>query len=102
MNHHLIWGTLRSRRGTGVDFDKICVFCIDKCVFIVVKIKWVNSGRINDICDKVNFINYTHFITPDIYFIKIHIKITIFDIFDGTIPQRNLRISEVYRHNKIH
>ena len=34
--------------GTGVDFDKICVFygkcCvrIDKCVFIVVKIKCVN------------------------------------------------------------
>jgi hypothetical protein len=32
-------GTLRSRHGIGVDFDKICVFCgkccvrIDKCVY---------------------------------------------------------------------
>ena len=41
-------GTLRSRHGAGVDFDKICVFCgkfcihIDKCVFIVIKIKcWI-------------------------------------------------------------
>ena len=44
-----------------MDFDKICVFCgkccvcIDNCVFIVVKIKCVNLGRISDICDKVNF-----------------------------------------------
>ena len=28
---------------------------IDKCVCIVVKIKCVNSDRISDICDKVNF-----------------------------------------------
>ena len=54
-------GTIRSRHMTGVDFDKICVFCgkccvcVDICVFIVVKIKCVNSSRINDICDKVNF-----------------------------------------------
>jgi hypothetical protein len=47
--------------GIDVDFDKICVFCnkccirIDKCVFIVVKIKCMNSSRINDICDKINF-----------------------------------------------
>ena len=46
-----------------VDFDKICVFCgtcyvrIDKCVFIVIKIKCVNSGRI---CDKVNFTRKLH------------------------------------------
>ena len=65
-------GTLRSRHGAGVDFDKICVFCgkfcihIDKCVFIVVKIKCVNSGKISDICDKVNFTtNYTYFTTSD-------------------------------------
>ena len=51
-------GTLRSRHGTFVNFDKIYVFCnkccvrIDKCVFIVIKIKCMNSGRI---CDKVNF-----------------------------------------------
>jgi hypothetical protein len=60
-------GTLRSHHGTGIDFNKICLFCdkyyvrIDKCVFIVIKIKFVNSCRINDICDKVNFTtNYTH------------------------------------------
>jgi hypothetical protein len=45
----IIWGTLRSCHRTFVDFDKICVFygkccvCIDKYVFIVVKIKCVNS-----------------------------------------------------------
>ena len=67
-----MWETLRSRHEIGVDFDKICVFCnkcyvrIDKCVFIIVKIKYVNSGRIYDICDKINFItNYTYFTTPD-------------------------------------
>jgi hypothetical protein len=99
MNHHLIWGTLRSRHGTGVDFDKICVFCgkccvrIDKCVFIIIKIKCVNSGRINNIYDKVNFItNYTHFTIPDIHFIKTHINIIIFDIFNETVPQWDLRI----------
>ena len=57
-----MWGILRFRHKTRIDFDKICVFCnkycvrIDNCVFIIVKIKYVNSGRINDICDKVNFI----------------------------------------------
>jgi hypothetical protein len=71
--------TLRSRHGTSVDFDKICVFygkcCvrIDKCVFIIIKIKCVNFDRISDICDKINFTtNYTHFTIPDIYFIKTH------------------------------
>ena len=40
------------------NFDKICVFCdkycghINKYVFIIIKIKYVNSGRIYD---KVNF-----------------------------------------------
>ena len=65
-------GTLRSRHRIGVDFDKICVFCdkcyvrINKCVFIVVKIKCVNSGRIYDICDKVNFTtNYIYFTITD-------------------------------------
>ena len=62
-NYRIWWGTLRSRYGTFVDFDKIYVFCdkccirIDKCVFIVVKIKCVNSGKI---CDKVNFITKLH------------------------------------------
>jgi hypothetical protein len=89
MNHHLIWGTLRSRSRTGVDFDKSCMFCgkccvcIDKCVFIVGKIKCVNSDRINNICDKVNFItNYTHFTTPNIHVIKTHINIIIFNTFN--------------------
>ena len=65
---------------TGVDFDKIYVFCskycarIDKCVFVVVKIKCVNSGRISDICDKLTLLqNYTYFTTPDRHFIKTHI-----------------------------
>ena len=76
----IIGGTLRSRHGISVDFDKICVFCgkyfvrIDKCMFIIIKIKFVNSGRISDICDKINFnTNYTHFTTLDIHFIKTHI-----------------------------
>jgi hypothetical protein len=47
---------------TFIDFDKIGVFCgkcyvhIDKCVPIVVKIKYVNSDKICDICNKINFI----------------------------------------------
>ena len=51
---------------TGVDFNKICVFCgkycvhSDKYVFIVVKIECVNSGKISNICDKVNFITKVH------------------------------------------
>ena len=56
---------------TFVDFDKIYVFCgkccirIDKCEFVVIKIKCVNSGKICDICDKVNFITklYTFYNT---------------------------------------
>ena len=60
LNGSNIGGTLRSRQRTGVDFEQICVFC-DKCVFIVVKIKCMNSNKISDICDKVNFTtNYTH------------------------------------------
>ena len=37
-----------------------CCVRINKCVFIVVKIKYVNSGRISDICNKVNFITKLH------------------------------------------
>ena len=72
--------TLRSSHGIFVYFNKICMFCdkccvcIDKCVFIVIKIKYVNSDRICDICDKVNFTTklYTFY---NIWktFIKIHI-----------------------------
>ena len=49
-----------------VNFDKIYVFynkyCvyINKYVFIIVKIKYVNSSRISDICDKVNFTTKLH------------------------------------------
>ena len=52
--------------GISVDFDKIYVFCskycvcIDKCVFIIIKIKCVSSDRISDICDKVNFTTKLH------------------------------------------
>ena len=56
-------GTLRSRHEIFfVDFDKICLFCdkyyicIDKYVFIIIKIKYINSDRICNICDKVNYI----------------------------------------------
>ena len=58
--------TLRFRHKTFVDFNKICVFCdkccvcIDEYVFIIVKIKYVNIGRICDICYKVNFITKLH------------------------------------------
>ena len=38
---------------------KYCV-CIDKYVFIIVKMKCVNSCRICDICDKVNFTKKLH------------------------------------------
>jgi hypothetical protein len=73
--------------------SKYCIR-IDKYVFIVVKIKCVNSDRISDICYKINFTtNHTHFTIPDIHFIKTHTNITIFDTFDGTVPQRDLRIS---------
>jgi hypothetical protein len=82
------------------EFDKICVFCdqyyvrSDKCVFIVVKIKCVNSSNISDICDKLNFtINYTYFTTTNTHFIKKHTKITIFDTFNGMVPPRDLSIS---------
>ena len=49
-----------------VGFGKMCVFygkfCVhnDKCVFINIKTKCVNSDNINDICGKLKFtINYT-------------------------------------------
>ena len=80
--------------------DKCCV-CIDICVFIIVKIKYVNYGRICNIYDKVNFtINYTYFIISDRHlskhtqhFIRTHTNITNFDTFDRTISQQDLRLS---------
>jgi hypothetical protein len=56
----------------GVDFDKINVFCnkyyvhIDIYMFIIIKIKCINSSKICNICNKDNFItNYTYFIISD-------------------------------------
>ena len=80
--------TLRSRYGIGIDFDRIYMFCDkfcvrnDKFVSIIIKIKCINSGNINDICDKP-------------YFIKIYINIIIFHTFDGTIPPYDLSISYI-------
>ena len=75
-------GTLRSRHEINVNFNKICVFCdkyyvyINKYVFIVIKIKYMNFDKISNIYDKINFIiNYTHCTTFNIYFIKTHINI---------------------------
>ena len=69
-------GTLRSAMWL-VNFDKSCVFCgkfcvcMDKCVFIVIKIKYTNFSKIYNICNKINFtINYTYFTTPYIYLSK--------------------------------
>ena len=83
-------------------FDKMFVFCCkfcvrsDTCVSIIVKIKCVNSGNINDICDKLKFItNYIHFTTIDTYFIKTHTKITIFDTFGETVQPQDLSISDL-------
>ena len=83
--HKIKRETLRSCHGTGVDFDKICVFCskccvrIDKYVFIVVKIKCVDSGRISDICDKINFTIKLH-----IYYKTTHILPHLIDIYQNT------------------
>ena len=66
-----------------------CCVCIDTCVFIVVKIKCVNSDRISDICGKVNFItNYMYFTTPNI--LSKDTQILQFFIF--LMEQRDLRI----------
>ena len=90
-----------------MDFDKICVFCgkccvcIDNCVFIVVKIKCVNSGRISDICDKVNFTTKLHtFYQNTNNILSKHTNIIIFNTFDGTVLLRDLRISlpSKYKH----
>ena len=55
-------------------------------MFIIVKIKYVNSGNLSDIYDKFNFTtNYIHCITTDTYFIKKHTHIIIFDTYNGTV-----------------
>ena len=96
-------GTLGSHHWIFIDFDKIYVFygkcCvrIDKCMFIVVKIKCVNSGRISD---KVNFTTNTNILQHltyilskhTQYFIRTHTNITNFDTFNGTVAQQDLRI----------
>ena len=66
----------------------------------VVKLKCVNSGNISDICDKLNFItNYTHFIITDTHFIKTYTNLINFDTFDGTVPLRDLCISDMQDSN---
>jgi hypothetical protein len=96
-------GHLGPTTGPVLILIKIYVFCskcyirIDKCMFIVIKIKCVNSDRINDICNKINFTtNYTYFTILDIHskhtqhFIKIYTNIIIFNTFDETVPQQDL------------
>ena len=42
---------------------------MDKYAFIVVKIKYINSGNINNICNKFNFTpSYKHFTTSNTNF----------------------------------
>ena len=75
-----------------VGFDKMSVFG-DNCwvssgkyVFIIVKIKYVNSDSMSDICDKLNFtINYTQYTTTDKTFIRKHINLIMFDTRNGTL-----------------
>ena len=61
--------TLRSRYKTGVDFDKIYVFCgkccvlSDKCVSIIVKIKCVNSGNIVILVINLTLLQTTHILS---------------------------------------
>ncbi len=63
----------------------------------VVKIKCVNSGNISD---KLNFTtNYTHCIIIDTHFIKTCTNLINFDTFDGTVPLRDLCISDVQDSN---
>jgi hypothetical protein len=65
--------------------DKYCIRS-DKYVFIVIKIKYMNSGNINDICYKLKFTtSYTYFTIKNTNFIKTHINIIILNTFDGTV-----------------
>ncbi len=82
-------------------YDKCCV-CINKYVFIIVKIKCINSDKINDICNKVNFIIKLHyFITSKTnvlskntqHFIKINTNITICVAASGP---KNFRVFVIY------
>ena len=87
-----LWNlTVKLLEGTCDSFCGKCCVCIDKCVFIIVKIKCVNSGRI---CEKVNFTIklYTFYNTWQT-FIKTHTNIINSDMFDRTGPQRDLKIS---------
>ena len=90
MKHYKTWVTSRSRYGIGIDFDNICVFCgkfcvnSGKCVFIVVKTKYVNSGNMSDICGKLNFIiSYTQLLQINSYFIKKHIQLQFLTLVIG-------------------
>jgi hypothetical protein len=57
--------------------DKCCVRS-DKCVSIIIKIKYVNFDNISDICDKFYFTTiYKYFIITDTQYIKKHTHIII-------------------------
>ena len=61
--------TLSSRYGIRIDFDIFCVFCSkccvcsDKYVFIVVKIKCVNSGNIVILVINLTLLQTTHILS---------------------------------------
>ena len=62
------------------------ILSVGKLLSIVIKIKYVNSDNMSNICDKLNFTtNYIHCITTDTYFIKQHTHITFFDNCNGTV-----------------
>ena len=62
----------------------------------IVKIKYVNSGNISDICNKLNFTtNYTYFTTNDTHFIKKYTKKYNFNTFGGMVPPQDLSISDL-------
>ena len=70
----------RSRNGIHVGFDKMFVFCdkycvcSDKCMSIIIKIKYVNFDNMSDICNKFYFTTiYKYFIITDTIYQKIHI-----------------------------
>ena len=69
----------------------------DKCVFIVVKTKWMNSSNIIDICDKLKFItNYTNFITTNTNFIKINIFYNFLHSQRDALPSQTLEFPHIH------
>ena len=63
-------------------------------MFIVIIIKWVNYGKIRNICGKLNFTtNYIPFTETDTKVIKKHTHQTIFDTRGGTVRSGDLEAS---------